>query len=230
MINIKKIFEKQGYIKLNLIDKKSLLNFENCLSQIIKNKILKIEPLFFKKKNYKKYILNEGMIFLEKNNHSNLVEIYNEVPKTNFFYQISNNKKLNKIIGYLLTGNKQNTPIHYNSDTLRIDIPGITPFLYGWHSDNNSNIKNSNFIQMWMPIINPINLNLGGLHIVEKSHQLNLDTDHTKVELNKRYKKNFALRAKFEAKILYEGKLKKKVLSVKLGDTLIPKYIEKFKI
>ena len=53
-----------------------------------------------------------------------------------------------------------------------MDTPGINPYLYGWH-DNNSNIKNSNFIQMWMPVISDLTHKIGGLHIIEKSHLLN---------------------------------------------------------
>lgn len=224
-MNLKKLklsFDKNGFIKINLINKKKIIHFRSCLAKIIINKIFHID-----KDHYKKYkgnlekILNEGMIFLDKVNHDHLVEIYNQVPKSNFFYSISSDDKLNNLISYLLTGKEdKHLPIHFNSDTMRMDIPGITPYLYGWHRDNNSNIKNSNFIQMWMPIVSNITQKIGGLNIIEKSHLLNLETSHTNEE-RRRLQKNLPLRAKFDSKIKFKRKLKQKVLLANLGEVIL---------
>ena len=61
---------------------------------------------FLKYKNNVNKILNQGMIFLYQVNLDHLVEIYNQVPKSNFFYSISDDKKLNNVVSYLLTGKK----------------------------------------------------------------------------------------------------------------------------
>ena len=219
---LKKNFDKNGFIKIDLIDKKKIIYFKNCLSKIIINKIFNIDKNYYNKyKNNVDKILNQGMIFLDKMNHNHLVEIYNQVPKSNFFYSISGDKKLNNIVSYLLTGKKYPySPLHFNSDTMRMDIPGITPYLYGWHRDNNSNIVNSNFIQMWMPIVSNITKIIGGLNIIEKSHLLNLETSHTSEE-QKRLKKNLPIRAKFNSKIKLKGDFKKKVLLANLGEVIL---------
>ena len=64
------------------------------------------KKFFLKYKNNVDKILNQGMIFLDKVNHDHLVEIYKQVPKSNFFYSISGDKKLNNVVSYLLTGKK----------------------------------------------------------------------------------------------------------------------------
>ena len=219
--NIKNFFEKNGFVKLKIFNKNKTSLFLDCLADIIKKKIFEIDPKFLKnKKKDNKSIVNEGMIFLDKIDHRYLVEIYNSVPKSNFFYNITGDTKLSKIISHLISSQKSFIPLHHNSDTLRMDPPGITPFLYGWHRDNNSNIPNSNFIQMWMPIVNNIDLKLGGLHIVEKSHKLNLETTHT-AEEQRRLKNGLPIRAKYGAKIKYNGKLKKKIITAKVGEVVL---------
>lgn len=219
---VKTDFEKNGYTKIQIIDKKKINFFKKCLGNIISKKLFDIDKNYYNicKNNLNK-TLNEGMIFLEKKNHRYLVEIYNQVPKSNFFYSISSDKKLNKVVSYLLTNKKNNfPPIHFNSDTLRMDTPGINPYLYGWHRDNNSNIKNSNFIQMWMPVISDLTHKIGGLHIIEKSHLLNLETTHTDEE-QRRLRKNLPIRAKFDSKIKFKGKVKEKVITANLGEVVL---------
>ena len=75
------------------------------------------KKFFLKCKNNVDKILNQGMIFLDKVNHDHLVEIYKQVPKSNFFYSIFGDKKLNNVVSYLLTGKKSgdldSNDIHY---------------------------------------------------------------------------------------------------------------------
>ena len=76
-------FEKNGYTKIQIIEKNKL--FKKCLGNIISKKLFDVDKNYYNicKNNLNK-TLNEGMIFLEKN-HRYLVEIYNQVPKSNFF-------------------------------------------------------------------------------------------------------------------------------------------------
>mgnify|MGYP006109679793 CR=1 FL=1 len=104
---LKKNFDKNGFIKIDLIDKKKIIYFKNFLYKIIINKIFNIDKNYYNKyKNNVDKILNQGMIFLDKVNHDHLVEIYKQVPKSNFFYSIFGDKKLNNVVSYLLTGKK----------------------------------------------------------------------------------------------------------------------------
>ena len=78
-------FEKNGYTKIQIIDKKNKL-FKKCLGNIISKKLFDVDKNYYNicKNNLNK-TLNEGMIFRKKN-HRYLVEIYNQVPKSNFLF------------------------------------------------------------------------------------------------------------------------------------------------
>ena len=54
-------------------------------------------------------------------------------------------------------------------------------FMYGWHQDYKSNIQGSKFLQLWMPVTNDVNRNIG-LHVMEESFTQDIKTTHTKVE------------------------------------------------
>lgn len=129
---LKKKYAKDGYIIIKIFNNNDLKVFKGSLAKIVLISIKKNYPnhyYFFKNKSIE-YILNVGMIFLEKKNHGNLVEIYNSIHKTNFFQKIINNKKLIKIINFLF-GKKTDNPLFYNSDSVRMDVPNDKKFLYG---------------------------------------------------------------------------------------------------
>ena len=87
-----------------------------------------------------------------------------------------------------------------NSSSIRMDIPGLTKFVYGWHQDSKSNIKCSNFIQLWLPPFYNISQKLGGLHVLENSFNHDIRTTHTKIEIEK-LKANLPLRASHNIRI-----------------------------
>lgn len=221
---IKKKFDDLGYVKIKILNKKIISNFKNCLATLILNKLDKLDKKFTnnKKINDVDYILNEGMLRLDKIHHEHLVDIYNQVPKTNFFNFLSNDNKILKLVTFLMFGkNRSYHPILRNSTTVRMDTPGLDKFYYGWHRDNNSNIPNSNFIQLWAPVVSDISKELGGLNIIEKSHLYNLETTHTKTE-QERLKKNLPIRAKYNAKIKNNFfNLKERVITAKLGEVVL---------
>ena len=223
--NIRFNFYRNGYVKLKLFNKKQSNEFKKNLSKLILAKIKKInfkKYLFFYYKEHEK-IINEGLLFLEKNDHQNIVSIYNVINKSNFFLSISNNEKLIRIISYIL--NKSNYhPFYFNSDALRMDMPKDKNFLYGWHRDIRFNLYNSEFIQLWTPMVNDITKSnkIGGLQIVDKSHLLKIDTiDKKSVEGRK---KNKLIRTPYHEKIYKNKKVKKivfKQIYAKVGEVLL---------
>ena len=71
------------------------------------------KKFFLKYKNNVDKILNQGMIFLDKVNHDHLVEIYKQVPKSNFFPKISHYYEHKKIrLGYF-SGDFRNHPVAF---------------------------------------------------------------------------------------------------------------------
>ena len=84
-----KIFEEKGYLTFNFVNKKKLNEVKKDLYIMVLDSIKSNAPEFFKKNrkkiNKKLFILNEGLIYLEKKNHKYLAEIYNVIAKTTSF-------------------------------------------------------------------------------------------------------------------------------------------------
>ena len=223
---LKKNYKENGYIKIKLFKKSKIEKFKKNFAKILLNQIKKHLPtkyFFFKNKKVD-FILNQGMIDLESKDHQNLVTIYNYINKTNFFLDISNDKNLIKIISYLLSDNFYQ-PIHFNSDAIRMDIAKDKKFLYGWHRDSKFNLFNSNFVQLWMPIVNDINQKskIGGLEIITKSHQLDIDTHDNESVKNR--KNNKLIRTPIDTKVYFQNKTKQKLnkttLFASLGEVIL---------
>ena len=224
-MNIKKYkseFKKNGYIIVNIVDKKKLNilkeSFAGMVEILIKKKFN--FKTHFKNKNAKiNYLLSQGMLKLDKKNHKYISNLYDQVVKSVDFYNLITEKKIISLVNGLLD-RKRNLNLYVNSTSIRMDTPGLTPFVYGWHQDSKSNIKNSNFVQMWMPVFNNVGKELGGLHILEKSFKHKILTTHTKVEKEKLKKKEI-LRAAPNVKILSKGlNLKEKVLYANVGEAI----------
>ena len=59
-----------------------------------------------------------------------------------------------------------------------MDPPNSIKFSYGWHTDGMVNVRGSEFIQAWIPLVD-INESLGGLEIIKNSHRVEYKTEHT---------------------------------------------------
>ena len=130
------------------------------------------------------------------------------------------NEHLVSIINKLLDNPKQRN-LYINSNSVRMDRPGLNKFMYGWHQDYKSNIEGSKFLQLWMPIIGDIDKKIGGLHVMEGSFKYDIRTTHTKIE-NKRKKINAPIRASYKTKILdLPQKFKETHLTCKFGEGII---------
>ena len=161
------------------------------------------------------------MLNLEKQNHENLVEIYNSLPRSIAFYQVISDDNLIKIVNQLLGNTNKKRNLYINSNSVRMDIPGPNKFMYGWHQDYKSNIQGSKFLQLWMPVTNDVNRNIGGLHVMEESFNYDIKTTHTKVE-KERKKINAPIRASYDTKILkFPKKFKQKHLTCKYGEVIL---------
>ena len=218
-----KDFKNNGFVKVNCLNKKKLRNFKLQFAKLIEVSFKKNFPkkkLKFKKLSEKSsFYLDKGMILLEKKNHKNLSIIYDQIARSTCFFDIISDKKITSIINLLLE-RKKNTNLYVNSSTIRMDVPGLTKFVYGWHQDYKSNIKDSNFVQIWLPPINNIDKKLGGLHILKNSFMHDIRTTHNKVEVEK-LKRNLPLRANYGIKLLsHKNKFKEKIITCNLGEVI----------
>lgn len=215
-----KFFKENGYLKIN-INKSKFLLFKKYLADLIEKYYKKYVGKKIPKKNRVNFLINRGLIELDKKDHKYLVEIYNQIPTSTIFFNIINDEKLIKTINHLMK-RESKANLLINSHSLRMDIPGITPFVYGWHQDSKSNLPNSKFIQAWMPAVTDITSELGGLYILEKSFKYNnIKTTHNIIE-KKRLAKGKPIRASHDVKLLnFKNFFKEKILSAKLGSVIL---------
>lgn len=216
-------FNENGYLIFDFIDKKKLDQVKIDLYFMVLDSIKVNAPEFIKKNkkkiNSKNFILHEGMIYLERKNHTFLSKIYDVIAKTTSFLNLICDKKIVETINILLGRNK-NSNLYINSNGIRMDMPNDKTFYYGWHRDNNTNIRGSEFLQLWMPVISDISSTIGGLKILEKSHLANLITSETKNEKNLQ-KNKLPMRTNYNAIVFGKEKFKEKYVTLKLGQCLI---------
>ena len=117
-------FDKNGFIKFKMKKIKLLSNFRSQLIKQILSSIEKHIPQIIKNKEITdEFILNDGMIQLEKKNHEFLVEIYNSISRSTAFFSLMTNEEFTKKVNQLLK-NKSDNNLFINSNTVRMDIPG----------------------------------------------------------------------------------------------------------
>jgi len=173
-------FNTNGYIILDVIDKNKLSLLRTSLAKTIAISLGKYLPEKYKNFKYSEkeedFILNSGMIELEKKNHKYLTDIYNQMPSSTFFYDIISDKKISSSINLLL-GRDKNSNLYTDNTSMRMDTPGITPWIYGWHTDKSAGIPKSKFIQLWAPFTGRVEKNLGGLNVIKDSHKKKVKTE-----------------------------------------------------
>lgn len=216
-------FKKKGYLVLDILDKKKIKNFRSEFSKMISLSLSKNLPDQIKLANLssdpENYILNQGMIALDRLDHKFLVELYNQIAQSTAYYQIVSDQSILSSVNCLL-GREENSNLYLNSMGVRMDTPNITPFLLGWHRDDNSNIKNSRFIQFWAPVTQSLDTITGGLYIIEGSHSKKIETTDSENE-KKKLKNNKPIRTPYNTEIKgnYEKSLERH-LTFNLGQVL----------
>ena len=218
-----KLFNEKGYLIFDFIDRDKLAEVKKDLYLMVLD-CLKLNYPKFIKKNEKKitvknFVLNEGLIFLEKKNHKFLANIYDVIARTTSFLNLICDKKIVQVINFLLKRNKSSN-LYINSNSIRMDMPNDKRFYYGWHRDNNTNIKGSDFLQLWMPIISNITPEIGGLRILEGSHLANLKTSETNNE-KKLQKMKAPMRTNYDAIVYGKENFKEKLITLNLGQCVI---------
>ena len=216
------LYKKNGFIKFKMKRIKLLKDLRTQLVKQIHSSIIKNIPTLLKNKLRitDEFILNDGMISLEKKNHEFLVEIYNSIARSSAFYALMSNDEFTTKINQLLEKDLNNN-LFINSNTVRMDIPGKNKFMYGWHQDYKSNIKQSEFIQLWMPAVGNVAKKIGGLEILQDSFKYDIKTSHTKDE-QKRRNRNAPIRASFDTRLLEHKKsFKKKYINCEFGEVVL---------
>lgn len=162
LANLKEEYEKNGIVILkNFLHDDLTNNFKVEIEQYAKY-------LCNKHNIFSNDYLNDGLIQLDKKDHSQIHLLYNVIRDSTSLNQIVYNKEIIKTIKYLLN-------IEYTAyvkyHIVRIDPPKDERFLYKWHQESFYSIPNTPSIQLWAPLINCNNEENGTIDVLLGSHK-----------------------------------------------------------
>jgi ectoine hydroxylase-related dioxygenase (phytanoyl-CoA dioxygenase family) len=101
--------------------------------------------------------------------------------------QLIGNKKIKVIINQLLGVNK-NSPLYITNATPIIAMPNDKDYAYKFHKDTFYTIPESNYIQIWAPLIENASIKNGALQICKKSHENEWRGQYIKKNVPNRHK------------------------------------------
>ena len=166
-------FENEGYLLLdNVFTHEELNEFNIALKHIIKTKLefVKKDGIDINLIDFENREVDEGMLMLEKINHTYVEDIYDIIPGLPEFNRIISKKEISQNVNQLLKRDK-NKPFYNFLSRCRIDPPEGTIRTTTWHQEVFYSIPNSEFIQTWAPIIHDTTKKNGTIWICVKSHK-----------------------------------------------------------
>ena len=168
-LKLKKKFEKNGYVILDIFSKNELKEFERSLFYIIEKQAQKANQNKANIKVNKNKLISSVLSQLDKFNHDYIADISDFIMSTTESLQLLANKKLRRAINYLLNNNK-NDPLYITNGGPIVAMPNDHDYKYGFHKDTFYTLPNSEFIQIWAPLIKNATISNGALQICLKSH------------------------------------------------------------
>ena len=177
MLNAQQVssFHENGFVIVDFLNLTTLGDFRSALHNLILVQLKKRPHLLEKyssKLSDSETILHEAMIELEREDHSAISHIYDTLTSTSSLLKVVLQDEICESVN-LLMDRPSKSPLYLNSIGCRMDTPGITPFLYGWHHDRLTNTPGSRWVQLWLPAVGKLTKENGGLDICPGSHKKN---------------------------------------------------------
>lgn len=162
----KKQYQENGFVIVkNLIPKEKVEYFRNSLEKFIAYNL--------HAKNLKvNNILNEGMIELNKS-HSTRAQIYENNRETDAVAQMIYDENVVGVVKTLL-GLDNDSFIHALHHLCRIDAPEDERFTYDWHQQSYYSIFEADQVQLWAPMIQRSEIEMGTMSVLLNSHKKEL--------------------------------------------------------
>lgn len=211
-LEYKKKFKKNGFLIVDIFSKKEIQQFENAILHLIESQALKANKSNAQIKLSKNKLISSVLMELDKFNHDYIADISDFLPNMTESLQLLANKKLKKIINYLLN-NDINDPLYVTNGGPLIAMPNDKDHKYGFHKDTFYTLPESDYIQIWAPLVRKATVANGALQICLKSH---LNSWHGQIAIE-----NVANRHRYQVKKSETKKYKIKSCSIQLGQVLI---------
>ena len=222
MINITNedlsFFKENGYLIVdNIFSMQELEDVKCALQEIILILIKKaIRDNLDKEDILKRCIgfeFSKALQVLEEINHEYILEFYNSLSVTNnpYIATLVYHPKILEYINIFLNKSNKN-PLFVTSGSSVFAMPNDELYTPNkWHTDVFYSIKDSEYIQIWAPIIEDVNNELGALHIMPKSHKKPFqgqikDTSRTDSSVHRYIVSDYLL-----------GEYEDKIVEIKLG-------------
>lgn len=206
-------FKENGYLIVDdVFSKKELDNVKKLLKIMVSLLIKKaIENNEDKKQELEEcigYEFSKGLQVLESINHEYILEFYNSLSVANnpYISKLIYSTRILETVNYILN-NSKDSPLFVTSGSSVFAMPNDDLYTPNkWHTDIFYSIKDSEYIQIWAPIIENVTKELGALHILPKSHKIPFqaqvrDTSRTDSNIH-RYVLSDELLSKYEDKVI----------------------------
>ena len=171
-------FKEHGYLIVdNVFSKQDLASVKEAFQSMInilikkalKNKKINEDIALFNGNEFSK-----GIKFLENIDRKYILEFYDclSVQNNPYISKLSYSSEVLKIINNLL-GKSNKSPLFVTSASSVFAMPNDNLYTPNkWHTDVFYSIKDSEYIQIWAPLIEDTTKELGTLHIMPKSHKI----------------------------------------------------------
>jgi ectoine hydroxylase-related dioxygenase (phytanoyl-CoA dioxygenase family) len=157
-------FRKNGYVLLNVENKKAFGKFNASLESLIKH-YCRIEAIQIDDGDY----FHNGYKLLDKKNHNRIHDIYNILRNSNVIYNLITLPEINKAAKIILSMN-ENDPLNYFFHVCRMDPPGDDKFILGWHQEDYGLPSKSSSLRLWAPLVERNGVENGSIDVLVGSH------------------------------------------------------------
>jgi ectoine hydroxylase-related dioxygenase (phytanoyl-CoA dioxygenase family) len=183
----KKKFEQNGFLIIDVFSSNELKEFEKSLFYIIEKQVLKANKNEAKIKIDKNNFISSVLSQLDKFNHDHIADISDFLMNTTESLQLLSNKKIKQTINFLLNNDK-NDPLYITNGGPLVAMPNDVDYTYKFHKDTFYTIPESNYIQIWAPLIENASIKNGALQICKKSHKNKWRGQYIKKNVPNRHK------------------------------------------
>ena len=168
-------FDSNGYLILkDFFPDYDLFSFQEALREIIKIEIKRCSTnkgSIYSAAPGREFDL--GMTYLEDNDHKHISNINDILYRMPEMFRLISNPEIGKFVSILLHGDltDRRTPLYCHNAAAILAYPNDKLYTHSWHKDTFYTLPESNYLQIWAPLIQNSTIELGTLKVCPGSHK-----------------------------------------------------------